>query len=181
MRFTAVLDSDGLIKLGKAGILGVVVDAWNCLIPQAVYTETVEQGIQASYPDAPVIRDALRPSMVRSRVRHPRATALLKLKRGLGIGEQEALHLFFATKANAIVTDDAAFVALLEQAGLRYLPPALVLVQMAQQGHLEGQRALEALEHIAPHIRPEVYQAARADLHVLLVIKTERAQGGEAP
>lgn len=41
-----VLDSDGLIKLVKASILRVVVGAWKCLTPRAVYVETVERGIQ---------------------------------------------------------------------------------------------------------------------------------------
>ena len=62
MSFTVVLDSDGLIKLAKAGILEVAVNAWNCLVPQAVYAETVEGGLQAAYPDALAIREVLRPT-----------------------------------------------------------------------------------------------------------------------
>lgn len=124
MSFTVVLDSDGLIKLAKAGILGVVVKAWTCLIPQAVWAETVEGGREAAYPDALAIREALRPSMVQPPARHPRAARLLQQKRGLGRGEQDALHLFFTARADAIVSDDAAFLTVLGQAGLRYIPPA---------------------------------------------------------
>ena len=181
MPFSAVLDSDGLIKLAKAGILEVVVKAWNCLIPQAVYAETVERGIQAAYPDALGIREVLDPSMVRPSVRHPRATTLLEQKRALGRGEQEALHLFFAVQAHAIISDDAAFVTVLDQAGLRYLPPALVLVQLAHERRLEPRAALEGLERMRPFIRPEVYQAARSDLEALRARRPKRAKEGESP
>lgn len=181
MRLRVVLDSDGLIKLAKAGILEVLVKAWDCLIPQAVYAETVERGIQAAYPDALAIRELLHPSMVRPRVRHPRAAMLLKQKRGLGQGEQEALHLFFTVQADAIISDDAAFVTVVDQAGLRYLPPALVLVQLAHQGQLALQAALEGLERMRPFIRPEVYQATRTDLEALQPRRPGRAKGGESP
>jgi hypothetical protein len=47
-----VLDSDGLIKLAKAGALQHVIEAWMCFVPRAVYVETVERGLEAAYPDA---------------------------------------------------------------------------------------------------------------------------------
>lgn len=74
--FRAVRDSDGLIKLAKAGALEVVIKVWRCLIPQAVYAETIERGIRPGYPDALATREALPPSIVGSRVRPPRATTL---------------------------------------------------------------------------------------------------------
>jgi hypothetical protein len=161
--FRVELDSDGLIKLAKAGALERVVEAWTCLVPRAVYVET-ERGLEAAYPDAEAIRLVLPPATVRRAARHPRAAALLQGKRGLGRGEQEALHLFFAARADAIVTDDAAFVAMLAGAGLRYLVPALVLVRLVQRQYLEPAEALDCLERMRPFIRAGVYRAARDDL-----------------
>jgi hypothetical protein len=162
--FRVVLDSDGLIKLAKAGALERVVEAWTCLVPRAVYAEIVERGLEAAYPDAEAIRLVLPSTTVRRAARHPRAAALLQGKRGLGRGEQEALHLFFAARGDAIVTDDAAFVAMLAGAGLRYLVPALVLVRLVQGQYLEPAEALDCLERMRPFIRAEVYRAARDDL-----------------
>lgn len=179
MRLQVVLDSDGLIKLAKAGILGVLVNAWKCLVPRAVYTETVERGVEFGYPDALTIREALHADMVRPRARDPRATALLQGKRHLGRGEHEALHLFLASRADAIVTDDAAFVSVLGHAGFRYLPPALVLVQLTRQGHLNREAALEGLEHMRAFIRAEVYTAARADVRCLRPSDPGSADTGE--
>jgi hypothetical protein len=164
MPLRVVLDSDGLIKLAKAGALERVVDAWTCLVPRAVYVETVERGLEAAYPDALAIREALPSSAVRPRTRHPRAALLLEGKRGLGRGEQEALHLFLAARADVIVTDDAAFVAMLARAGLSYLLPALVLVRLTREGRLEPGEALDSLERLRPFIRGEVYRATRDDL-----------------
>jgi hypothetical protein len=73
-----------------------------------------------------------------------------------------------------IVTDDAAFVAMLAQAGLGYPPPALVLVRLAQQGHLERAEALDGLKRMRPLIRAEVYRAARDDL---AAVRRRRSRG----
>jgi hypothetical protein len=84
-----------------------------CFVPRAVYVETVERGLEAAYPDASAIRQALPSAAIHPPTRHRQAAALLEGKRGVGSGEREALHLFFRVRADAIVTDDAAFVATL--------------------------------------------------------------------
>lgn len=111
-----------------------------------------------------MIRDGIPRSLVRPGSPHPRAVSLLRGKAGLGRGEQEALCLFFAARADTLVSDDAAFVALLDQAQIPYLLPARVLVELAAEGHLQGRAALSALERMRPWIRPDVYRLARDDL-----------------
>ncbi len=175
------MDSDGLIKLAKADILGVMLKAWDCLIPRAVYDETVERGVRAAYPDALAIREILPPQTVRPMVRHPRATMILQQKRSLGRGEQEALHLFFRARADTIVSDDAAFVTLLDQGGVSYLPPALVLIELVRRQQLEPRGALEALERMRTLIRPEIYRMARSNLETVLRRKPKGSSGGESP
>lgn len=181
MRFRVVLDSDGLIKLAKADTLEVVLKAWDCLVPQAVYVETVERGIRAAYPDALAIRDVLQPQTVRPMVHQPRGTMLLQHKRSLGRGEQESLHLFFRARAHAIISDDAAFVTVLDQAGVPYLPPALVLLELVHHQQLEPRAALEGLERMRALIRPEIYRMARSDLEAFPPRKPKRSHGGESP
>lgn len=181
MRFRVVLDSDGLIKLAKADILQVVLKAWDCLVPQAVYVETVERGIRAAYPDALAIREVLQPQAVRPMVRHPRATLLLQREHTLGRGEQEALHLFFRARAHAVISDDAAFITALDQAGVPYLPPALVLLELAHHRHVEPRAALKALERMRRLIRSEIYRMTRSNLEAFLPRKPKRSSGGESP
>ncbi|MBS3789056.1 hypothetical protein KGY79_12785 [Candidatus Bipolaricaulota bacterium] len=47
-----ILGSDGLLKLKKAGLLSALVDRHKCLIPKAVYKETVTQGKKELYEGA---------------------------------------------------------------------------------------------------------------------------------
>ncbi len=181
MRFRVVVDSDGVIKLAKADILKVMLKTWDCLIPQAVYEETVERGVRGAYPDALAIREVLQPQTVRPMVRHPRATMLLQHKRSLGRGEQEALHLFFRARVHTIITDDAAFVTVLDQAGISYLPPALVLIELVHHQELEPRAALEGLERMRTLIRAEIYRMARSNLEGFPLRKPKRSSGGESP
>ena len=55
------------------------------------------------------------------------------------------------------MTDDAAFVAMLTGAGLRYLVPALVLIRLVQEQRLESAEALDYLERMRPYIRAEAF------------------------
>lgn len=84
--------------------------------------------------------------------------------KSLGAGEREALHLFFEERADAIVSDDARFLPLLERAGVSYLPPALVLVQLARRKEISRDASLAHLERMKPLIKPGVYRRAKEDL-----------------
>jgi len=97
-------------------------------------------------------------------VTHAKAKKILKGVKSLGAGEKEALHLFFEEKADAIVSDDARFLPLLERVGVPYLPPALVLVQLVRQREINKGVALAHLERMEPLIKPGVYRRAKEDL-----------------
>lgn len=161
-----MLDSDGLIKLTKAGVLESVAKTWTCMIPQAVYEETVERGKRAAYPDAATIEEILRACRVPCKrpSAHPHAKRILQTAPSLGQGEREALHLFFEENANAIISDDARFLTVLEQAKIAYVPPALVVVQLVRWGEMSKTVASAHLEKMKAFIAPEVYRRAREDL-----------------
>lgn len=166
MTFKVVFDSDGLIKLAKAEVLERLAKTWTCMIPQAVYEETVERGKRAAYPDAIRIEEILRACRVlckRPSI-HPHAKQILQSVHSLGRGEKEALHLFFQENANAIISDDARFLAVLERANVAYLPPALVLLQLVRRGEMSKAAAFAHLEKLQAFIAPEVYRRAREDL-----------------
>jgi len=176
VRLKVVLDSDGLIKLAKSGILAQVIREWHCLVPQAVYEETVERGKQEAYPDAEEI-ERLVHGHVKPLRENEQAEAILVQARALGRGEQEALHLFFNERADVIITDDRAFLAVLKRAGLPALPPALALVELARFGGIQLAEAESALEMMKGLIRQEVYQLARRDLEELR--KRTKLKGAE--
>jgi predicted nucleic acid-binding protein len=167
----AVLDSDGLIKLAKAGVLEAVLRAWECVIPQAVYEETVVRGKQAAYPDATEIERVIQAHHIPCKrpAAQPRARAILRGAQSLGAGEKEALHLYFAETADVIISDDARFLPLLARAGVPYLPPALALMQLVREGRIDRDGAFAHLERMRPFIRPEVHQRTRDDLEEMSV------------
>jgi hypothetical protein len=167
MRLKAVLDSDGLIKLYKAGVLEALFETWECLIPRAVYMETVQRGMKGAYPEAVAMNRIIPRGSIRDPAHHPRAAKILKGKKGLGQGEMAALHLYFVERAHWIISDDTAFLLLLQKSGCVFLPPALVLVELTVLDKLTPETALEALERIRSLIRAKVYQAVRRDLETL--------------
>ena len=169
MSFKVVLDSDGLIKLVKAEVLETMITVWTCLISRAVYEETVERGLRAAYPDATRIEQILQTHRIDARtpVVHPKAQRILKGTKVLGRGETEALHLFFAENADAILSDDARLLTLLNRAGVPSLPPALAVVHLALRRELAPEKALVHLRKMKPLINPGVYRRAHEDLQAM--------------
>lgn len=147
----------------KSGILERVLELWKVSVPAAVYEETVQRGREEAYPDAEAI-DRLIAKRVRTPRRDPRAQRILQTCPSLGKGEREALYLLLAEQADAVVSDDRAFLRILRRHNLPGLPPALVLPKLVEEGKLSKEEALQALERMRPLIRREAYLEARTRL-----------------
>ena len=116
-----VLDADGLIKLGKSGALGCLLSAVEILIPRTVYREAVEAGKKEMYEDAFELERLLgegEARIVEEQV-DERAEELLTGVTSLGAGERAALHVLFANEADTVLTDDRAFLNLLQRGGYK--------------------------------------------------------------
>ena len=59
-----IFDADGLIKLNHAGVLGLVVQNYESLVPAAVHDEAVLRGVRRGYEDAAEIGRTLEVSAV---------------------------------------------------------------------------------------------------------------------
>lgn len=160
-------DADGLIKMAKAGILEVFVQHAELLIGPQIYREAVEEGKARGYPDALDLEQVLKTyAQVPKEVQ--RASAATKqLALPLGAGEREALQLYFAEKADVVLSDDRAFLSALEAQGISYLTPAAILVLLAEQKVLPLPEAYEALEKLRPLIRSDQHETALQDLKSL--------------
>jgi predicted nucleic acid-binding protein len=164
MRWKAIMDSDALIKLTKAGLLPIIIHAWQCLIPDEVYEEVVVRGKREAHPDAEAIERFISRGLERG---HARA-APRRLPPTLGPGERSVVALFVQEKADLILTDDRAFLAVLRRLELPHLTPALALVTLAEQGAVPLDQARDYLDRLKPLIRSSAYEAARADLQKLI-------------
>jgi predicted nucleic acid-binding protein len=157
-----VADADGLIKLGKSGALGSLLSAAQIVVPRSVYGEAVEAGKKEMYEDAFELEKVLGEggAEVVEDQQDERAEKLLKDVTSLGAGERAALHLLFAREADAVLTDDRAFLNVLGRAGIRTLTPAAAIVSLFESGRLSKAEAIEALGSIEGLLREEVYEAA---------------------
>lgn len=164
-----VIDADGLIKLGKSGILGALIGNHKILVPEAVYEEAVVRGKRELYEDAFELERLLEDEqvpIVRSR-RESQADRLLEGVTALGAGERAALHLYVAEGADAVLSDDRVFLNFLGRNAVPFLTPANVIVGLVRARQFSCEEALEALEKLRGYVRAGVYERAKAELEDL--------------
>jgi predicted nucleic acid-binding protein len=161
-----VADADGLIKLGKSGALAALLSVAEVLVAEAVYEESVVTGKREMYDDAFELEWELREggAKVIQAVENEQAERLLAGAPSLGPGERAALRVAYESEADAILTDDRAFLGFPAGAGMRVVVPAAAIVMLAGRGALSVEGAMEALGRIEGSIRSEVYEAAMEDL-----------------
>lgn len=161
-----VADADGLIKLGKSGALGALISAAEVVVPRTVYREAVEAGKKEMYEDAFELEKVLGgggAELVEDQ-RDERAHRLLGGVTSLGVGERAVLHVLFAREADAVLTDDRAFLNLLGRARIKTLTPAAAIVSLFESDRLPRAEAIKALGRIEELLRHEVYEAAMEGL-----------------
>lgn len=164
-----VIDADGLIKLGKSGILGALIRNHEVLVPEAVYEEAVVRGKRGLYEDAFELEEILKDEKVSAipAATDPWADQLLEGVTSLGVGERAALHLYATESADAVLSDDRVFLNFLGRNAVPFLTPANVIVGLVRARQFSCEEALEALEKLSGYVRAEVYEKAKAELEDL--------------
>ncbi len=149
-----------------------MLSAARVLVPRAVWVEAVEEGKRGIYEDAHVLERVLEEGgaeVVGHEAREEAEELFRASSASFGAGERAALAVFFAHGADAILTDDRAFVALL--AGVSPAVPALVptaaIVALAEGGRMSVAEAKVALGKIEHSVRAEAYGAAMRELEKL--------------
>jgi predicted nucleic acid-binding protein len=165
-----VLDADSLIKLCKAGVLEQVAQAFQCVIPEAVYHEAVVRGKERLYPDAEEIERIV---MAAIPIHKTPAQYLGQMhspgpgpdqEKVLGPGETAVLALAQHIGESVIISDDRQFLALLHSQHVPFLPPTGLIVAMTHQQVIPKEQAREALDRMRPLISRGAYQDATQDL-----------------
>ncbi len=158
-----VLDADALIKLYKAGVLAQVAGAFECVMPRRVYDEVVTIGRERNYPDADPIDRIISDGITVRDIDFPEQSV-----EGLDSGEMAILALLTyvptISSRPLIVSDDGTFLSYLAMMDLPRIAPALLIVEMAKQGVLTRESAMESMELLRPYIRYEHYNEAMIDL-----------------
>ena len=153
-----LLDADGLIKLHRAGVLGQMVNAFQCTVPEAVYYEVVTKGKERLHQDAEEIEYILEEEVEVIRTEQAQGET------GLGAGETAVLTLAVQDQDAIVVSDDRRFLALLSARGLPFLTPADLLVVLTRRRILTRGEAMKALERLRPMVRALAFWEAREEL-----------------
>ena len=160
-----VFDSDGLIKLTKAGILEKIIEHFICSITKEVYDETVVKGMERFYDDAFQIDGLIRKGkiMVKNIENNKQASNILE-DSSLGRGETSSLHLYFNLNAEAIISDDRVFLSVLQQNNVAFITPADLIVRSFELRIFSKDESLNALDMIEPYICN--HEKAKSDMEV---------------
>ena len=173
--YKIVTDADGLIKLGKSGALPALLAAARILVPRAVWEEAVEEGKRRMYEDAHVLERTLGAggAEIFEYVEHePSEEAEVLLRNSAaapGAGERAALAVFFVSSADAILTDDRAFLGLLAGADppVPALVPAAAIASLAEADRLSIEEARESLGRLERSVRESVLAAALGEIDAM--------------
>lgn len=173
--YKIVANADALIKLGKSGALPALLSAVKVLVPRAVWEEAVEEGKRRMYEDAHVLERTLGAggAEIVEHVGHEpgeEAEVLLRSSAAaLGAGERAALAVFFVSSADAILTDDRAFLGLIAGADppVPALVPAAAIVSLVETERLSIEEAREALGKLERSVRESVLAAALGEIDAM--------------
>lgn len=160
-----IFDSDGLIKLVKAGCFRKLPDYFTCLISNEVYEETVLKGMERLYEDAFQIEELVKKKMLKvENVKiNNKAQSILENSK-VGKGEISTLHLFFNTKAKAIISDDRIFLKILHQNNIPFIIPIDLIIRLYELKIISKQEAIDGLIEIKPYVNKNCYDNAKANL-----------------
>ena len=158
-----VLDSDGLIKVAKAGLLEALAGRFSCLIAEEVYHEVVVAGIRDGHAEAAEIEALLHSGAIKRPPIAPRGRLPSDWPSGvLGSGEEGTYRLFKGESNRVILTDDRAFLRYLGRRGDACLTPTAALVRLHELGVVTPASGLLALDRLKPLVRADAYLFAKS-------------------
>jgi predicted nucleic acid-binding protein len=160
-----IFDSDGLIKLVKAGCFRKLPDYFTCLISNEVYEETVLKGMERLYEDAFQIEELVKKKMlkVENVKNNNKAQSILENSK-IGKGETSTLHLFLNTNAKVIISDDRIFLKILHQNNIPFIIPIDLIIRLYELKIISKEEATEGLIEIKPYVSKNCYDKAKAIL-----------------
>lgn len=148
-----LLDADASIKLTKIGIIEIFSSHFEVLLTHEVYDEHVTAGLNRNYPDAKKMEKLVseRKVVVAEIGKDPDVYDDFRL----GHGEKSVLNFFQANDADLIVSDDEAFLKVLDRFEIPFTPVAGVILMCVIHELISKEKGLEYLESLKPMIKDE--------------------------
>ena len=146
-----LLDADAAIKLTKISIIEKFASCFKVILTAEVYAEQVTAGLKRGLPDAERMEKLVSGEKV----------AVVDVDEGaydnyrLGKGETSVINHFLASDIDLIVSDDEAFLKVLDVQDIPFTPVAGVILMCVMNGIINKEKALKYLELLTPMIRDE--------------------------
>ena len=160
-----IFDSDGLIKLVKAGLPKEVFGSFSSYITHEVYNESVIEGKKSLHQESFEIELLIKDKKIIRKKAKSNSKALKILKgHEFGKGEESITHLFFNTKADAILSDDKKFLNFLFDNNMAFVMPTDFIISLHKKNILNKENSLKVLEGLKPFVKDKHYSQAKNKL-----------------
>jgi predicted nucleic acid-binding protein len=144
-----------------------ILNSFQCSITEEVYDETVIRGMERAHDDAYKINGLIKEGKLKvENIKNNKLVENMLENRTFGVGECSTLHLFHNLYAKVIVTDDRAFLNLLDRNNISYIIPTDLIVRLYELKVITKDESINSLDAIKIYVSGQNYDAARRNLEV---------------
>lgn len=144
-----------------------ILNSFQCTITEEVYDETVIRGMERAHGDAYEINGLIKKGKLKvENTKNNKSVENMLENRTFGAGECSTLHLFHNSDAKVIVTDDRAFLNLLDKNNIPYIIPTDLIVRLYELKVITKDESINSLDAIKVYVSGPNYDAARRNLEV---------------
>jgi predicted nucleic acid-binding protein len=141
-----VVDSSSLILLAKCGLLQIVCDLFDVVVPKAVNIEVASEDLVKNYPDAALISDLTSKGAIK--VQSPDSSDRLRLPLSLHKGEEDALLLAVKLGRSLFATDDGKAIKAAKFFKVPFIISPKIVVELFRLQKISFKKARESLEKL---------------------------------
>jgi len=143
-----VKDAMVLIHLSKISLLGKICDIFEVMIPELVYSETVEEGKKRKYPDAALIEEMIEEEKIR--VKRVNKDEMVERAVNFNIqgGEAEAVALYWQENADLLATDDDNVRKKKDILDLKLIGTPALILRLYQEERIDKKKFKSSLERL---------------------------------
>ncbi len=144
-----------------------ILNSFQCSITEEVYDETVIRGMERAHGDAYEINGLIKEGKLKVKnTKNNKSVENMLENRTFGAGECSTLHLFHNSDAKVIVTDDRAFLNLLDKNNIPYIIPTDLIVRLYELKVITKDESINSLDAIKIYVSGPNYDVARRNLEV---------------
>ena len=148
-----LLDADASIKLTKISIIAALASGFEIILTSEVYDEHVTAGLKRNYVDAKKMEKLVADKKV-AVVEVTEKSSVYESFR-LGRGEKSVMNYCLTNDVDMIVSDDEAFLKILDNYEVHFTPVAGTILMCVIHGLVNKEKGLKYLESLKPMIRDE--------------------------